>query len=59
MTEEEQHFGNMLIASIAGISAGAMFLTGMFYSNSPSAILFWIFLGDFLVIARRIKEREE
>lgn len=49
---------NVIISSMAVATAGAMFLTGMFYSNSPVAILFWIFLGDFMVqVETRIKEK--
>ena len=56
MDEEQQWFNNMLVSSLAGITAGAMTLTGMFYSNAPTVILFWMFLGYFLVDMKRKKE---
>lgn len=56
MTEEQEWFNNMLVSCLAGITAGAMTLTGMFYSNAPTVILFWMFLGYFLVNMKRKKE---
>ena len=56
MNEDQELFNNMLISSIAGITAGAMTLTGMFYSNAPTVILFWMFLGYFLINMKRKKE---
>lgn len=50
----EPVFYNVLISCMAIATAGAMFLTGMFYSNSPAAIMFWICLGDFML---RVEKR--
>lgn len=51
-------FNNVIVSCMAVATAGAMFLTGMFYSNSPVAIFFWIFLGDFMVqVETRVKEK--
>lgn len=48
-SREEELLNNVLVACMAATTSGAMFLTGMIYSNSPAVILFWTFLGCFLI----------
>lgn len=45
-TDVEFQYKNMLFSGLAAIMAGAMFLTGMFYSNLPNAIMFWCILSE-------------
>jgi len=45
---KEAELNNVFVSTCVAAVAGAMFLTGMFYSNSPVAVLFWAFLGGFL-----------
>lgn len=39
---------NVFLSCLLGLSVGAMFLTGMFYSNLPNAIIFWSILGQYI-----------
>lgn len=52
---EEFRKRNFIFSSLICIICGSMFLTGMFYSNSPSTILFWYFLG-YLVYLIQVTE---
>ena len=52
-SSEEFLIRNFLFTSLVSIICGAMFLTGMFYSNSPTAILFWYFLGYLMFLIKK------
>lgn len=47
-SEEDAFFNNIMLSCVAVATMGSMFLTGMFYSNSPAVIMFWICLGNFM-----------
>ena len=55
--DEEQIFDNMTVSCLAGVFAQSMFLTGMFYSNSPAVICFWLFFGWFMINMKTKKEQ--
>lgn len=46
---EAAFFHNIMISCCLVATACAMFLTGMFYSNSPAVVIFWICLGNFML----------
>lgn len=47
---------NFLFTSLVSVICGAMFLTGMFYSNSPSTVLFWYYLGYLMFLTRENRD---
>ena len=50
--------GILLFSCIGCLAVGALFVSAIFYANSPHTVLFWIFLGYLVLICQKFSGKE-